>query len=132
MMTSGRNQTLFQDYWKLSKNWKLLWLFYQSSKMTPTAEFRVRRRALEPRYCNSKSSNIRPGRLALKMFFLKNFIFIVKVTAPVQFSWKIISLLKIYRLNSIFKTSAILELVIHDYATYGYISDQNFIWNSVL
>jgi len=56
-------QTYFRDYWKFSNNCKLS-LF---TKMTPTDEFGVRRRNLEPRYRNIKSWNFEPGKLPLKI-----------------------------------------------------------------
>ena len=45
---NGRTQTWFRDYWKFSKFWKIFWSFCWASKMTPTDEFWMRRRILEP------------------------------------------------------------------------------------
>ena len=64
-----------RDYWKISKNGKILWSFYYASKMMPTAEFWVRRRVLEPRYRILKSWDFRPGQLPFKMIFFKKFCF---------------------------------------------------------
>ena len=74
----GRTQTWFRDYWKFSKFWKIFWSFCWASKMTPTDEFWVRRRILEPRYRNFEIWNFRAGQLPLKMTFSQKFCFHAK------------------------------------------------------
>ena len=69
----GRTQTWFRDYWKFSKCWKIFWSFCWASKMTPTDEFWVRRRILEPRYRNMRSWNLSLGKLPLKIIFSGKF-----------------------------------------------------------
>ena len=70
---NGRTQTWFRDYWKFSKFWKIFWSFCWASKMTPTDEFWVRRRILEPRYRNMQSWNLSLGKLPLKIIFFQKF-----------------------------------------------------------
>jgi len=53
-----------------------------------------------------------------------------EVHTLLQFSRKNIHVFQSYRWNSIFRTSAILEVMIFHSVTYGHISNQNFIANS--
>ena len=128
----GWIQTLFPDYWKFSKNRKILWSFYLASQMTRTDEFWVRRRILEPRYRLMKCSNFKVGQLPLKIIFYRTFFvscLTLKVTG-IQFSWKKYPWIRQVRENSIWRTSAILEHVIFNFITNGFISNWNFSANS--
>ena len=58
--------------------------------------------------------------------FLRSF----RVTGPLGFSCENIRIFQSNRKNSIFRTSAILELVIYNHQIYGYILDQNFTADS--
>ena len=86
--------------------------------MTPTDEFWVCRR-VELWYRLMKCWNLRLGQLPLKIIFNQNFSFHRNKRSKFYRQAN-------FRKSSIFRTSAILELVILDAPTYGYISNKNF------
>ena len=72
---------------------------------------------------------LQSGATTLKNDFFPKVLFssyrTLKVTSPVRFSCENIRVFQSNRKNSIFRTSAILELVIYNHSHYGYISNQN-------